>query len=130
MVKALILSWQYLQWHYSRAFAEMFRIIGRAYWFVWHFFSVGILLRSFFEPWKRLGEEKGEKFVFEQWLQATVINTLMRLIGMTLRTMILLFAVAVFAFTTLVVALFVSLWCVLPFVILALFVRGIQLAVQ
>ncbi|MEK7644970.1 MAG: hypothetical protein AAB391_01410 [Patescibacteria group bacterium] len=130
MVKALILSWQYLQWHYSRAFAEMFRIIGRAYWFEYHFFSVGILLRSFFEPWKRLGEEKGEKFKLEQWLQATVINTLMRLIGVTLRAMILMFALAVCVLTTLVVALFVAMWCLLPFIILALFVRGVQLAIQ
>lgn len=108
----------------------MFRIIGRTYWFEWHFFSVGILLKSFFEPWKRLGEEKGEKFKLEQWLQATVINTLMRLIGMSLRLVILAFALAVFAFTTLVVSLFVAMWCLLPFIIIALVVRGIQLAIQ
>ena len=129
-MKALTLSWQYLQWHYSRAFAEMFRIIGRSYWFEWHFFSVGIILKSFFEPWKRLGEEKGEKFKLEQWLQATVINTLMRLIGMSLRAMILVFAGIVFVATTIVVTLFVAMWCLLPFIILSLVVRGIQLAVQ
>lgn len=107
----------------------MFRLIGRACWFEWHFFSVGILLRSFFEPWKRLGEEKGEKFKLEQWLQATVINTLMRLIGMSLRALILIFALAVFVFTTLVVTLFVAMWCLLPFIVVALVVRGLQLAI-
>ena len=108
----------------------MFRIIGRAYWFEYHFFSVGILLRSFFEPWKRLGEEKGETFKLDEWLQATVINTLMRLIGMSLRAVILIFALIVCVVTTVVVALFVAMWCLLPFIILALIVRGIQLAIQ
>lgn len=108
----------------------MFRIIGRTYWFEWHFFSVGILLKTFFDPWKRLGEEKGEKFKLEQWLQATVINTMMRLIGVSLRLVILIFALFGFVVTTLVVALFVVAWCLLPFIIIALFVRGIQLAIQ
>ena len=108
----------------------MFRLIGRTYWFEWHFFSVGILLHSFFEPWKRLGEEKSEKFQLEQWLQATTINALMRLIGMCFRALILVFAFIVFGVTTLVLALLVSMWCLLPFIILALIVRGIQLMVQ
>lgn len=108
----------------------MFRLIGRMYWFEWHFFSVGILLRSFFQPWKRLGEEKGEKFKLEQWLQATVINTMMRLIGISLRAVILAFSLMVFAVTTLVVALFVSMWCLLPIIILALLVRGVQFVMQ
>lgn len=108
----------------------MFRLIGRAYWFEWHFFSVGILLKSFFEPWKRLGEERDEKFKFEQWLQATLINTLMRIIGMSLRAVILVFAFGVFVFTTFVLAMFVAMWCLLPFIVIALVVKGIQLAVQ
>lgn len=107
----------------------MFRIIGRSYWFQWHFFSVGILLESFFEPWKRLGEEKGEKFKLDQWLQATVINTMMRLIGVSLRTMILIFAILAFLVTTLISALFVAVWTLLPFLIVLLLVKGIQFVV-
>ncbi len=129
MMKALTLSWQYIAWHYSRAFVDMVHLIGRAYWFQWHFFSIGILFRSFFEPWKRLGEEKGEKFQFDQWLQATVINTLMRLIGMSARAVILVFALLVAVASTLVMVLFAAAWCVLPLLIVSLLVKGVVLLV-
>lgn len=108
----------------------MVRLIGRAYWFEFHFFSLPLILDSFFEPWKRLGEEHGEKFHLQQWAQATIINTLMRLIGIALRSMILIFALIALIATTFVIALFVAAWCILPLLILALIVKSIVLIVS
>lgn len=79
----------YLIWHYGRAFAEIAHVGANLFWFTYHFFSIPQLLRSYLSPWKRMTEERGETFNFEDLAGFVVINLISRFIGMLLRTIII-----------------------------------------
>lgn len=80
----------YLLWHYTTAFGELWHIFKNFIWFVVHFFSLPELLRTFFSPWKRMTEDRGERFNFEDLASYVIINLFSRLVGMLMRGTIIL----------------------------------------
>lgn len=115
----------YLWWHYTAAFSDFFHIAGNLFWFLWHFFSIPDTLRTFFEPWERMNEKYRKGFDIEQIAQSFVVNTLMRIVGMFMRTFLLLFAlVSNLVFLVVVVASF-FVWIILPPALIIFAVAGI-----
>ena len=54
-------------------------------------FSIGLLLRTLFSPFKRMEEERKKgSLKFEDWGGAIIINLLMRLIGSLVRSVIII----------------------------------------
>jgi len=84
----------YTLWHYTRAFTEILHVWSNLFWFVVNFFSLSQLARSFFSPWKRITESRGKTFSFEDLSGFIIINLISRIIGMMLRTAIILSGVA------------------------------------
>ncbi|TSC85177.1 MAG: hypothetical protein G01um101417_44 [Parcubacteria group bacterium Gr01-1014_17] len=111
---------QYILWHYSAALVDLARAVSNLFWFLWHFFSIELLARSFFVPWKRLGEAQGS------FVGRMIVGAAMRAIGIVAR--LALFALAAFAFAAAFLAALVVLllWLVLPFVIVFLIIIGVR----
>jgi len=42
---------EYILWHYTRALRLTLNIVTNFVWFTYHFFSIPILLKTFFDPW-------------------------------------------------------------------------------
>ena len=80
----------YLLWHYTSAFAEMWHVFKNFVWFTVHFFSIPQLMRSWFAPWKRITEDRGNSLSFEDLASYVVINLFSRVVGMILRSTIIL----------------------------------------
>lgn len=80
----------YLLWHYTTAFGEIWHVFKNFLWFTIHFFSLPELLRSFAAPWKRITEERGETLNFEDMASYVVINLFSRVVGMMIRSTIIL----------------------------------------
>ena len=118
---------RYLVWHYTRALADMWRNTLSALWFVYHFFSMPLLVRTFFAPWKRLYEDKPLHFSFELFFERTLINTLMRIVGVFFRIGILLVGAASLIVTAAFGILFLLIWITLPFLLLSMVAKGIAL---
>jgi hypothetical protein len=114
----------YFAWHYSRAFGEIWNTCTNYIWAVWHFFSVSLLLKTFFAPWRKLDVEYGKGLSLENFAGPLIVNTLMRLVGMILRLVIvcigLLGIVVVFLFGLVVTVV----WIFLPVVIICLIWQG------
>ena len=127
--KFLSLVGHYALWHYGRAYSDMYNIWMNFLWFVFYFFSIGVLLNSLFDPWKRMGEEYPSGFHPELVAQAFIINTLMRLVGFITRLIVisigLIFASVVFLLGILIFII----WTVMPVFFVALAVMGISLIV-
>lgn len=118
----------YLAWHYSRALAEFSHIYRDILVFVYNFFSVGILLRSYFAPWRRMGEEYPvDKFDFANLGSVLVVNTIMRLVGIFMRTIIIIFGLLCLFATLVFYPLLVLGWLLLPLIIGVLFLLGLGL---
>lgn len=118
----------YFVWHYSRAYRELIHIERNILWFLYHFFSLPELTRTFFAPWKRLGEEPASIFDTEEFFSALIINTLMRIVGISMRLIIIVSGSIVLVIVALGSLLLLLVWTVLPFIIAFAFVTGIILA--
>ncbi len=116
----------YFLWHYSKAFVSLFRVWSNFVWFLYHFFSIPVLFRTLFSPWKKIHEEKQHAgFNLQDFLSVLIINTIMRIIGFFFRV-VLIFIGALCIFT-IFLALIVSLvvWLFAPVLIVLTFIAGI-----
>ena len=99
-------------------------------WFVYHFFSVPTVVRTFLTPWKRLGEETRSGFHPQEFFEALVTNTMMRIVGVIIRTFFLLFAALALVVTLLGGVATLILWPFLPLVAVGLVVVGVGSVMQ
>jgi len=126
MLFASIIS-DYFVWHYTKAWFLMWGVWRNFLWFVIHFFSLPQLMRSWFAPFKRITEERGERFNLEDLAGFVIIGLLSRLVGAIIRTVIIALGVVTLMLT--VVGGFVTylVWALVPFIILGLLGMSISL---
>ena len=117
----------YMVWHYSRAYVDIVHIWWNYLWFVNHLFSVPEVAMSLFSPFKRMQENKVNIVKSpSDFFSNLFVNLIMRLVGLMLRSIILLIAlvgfVTVFSlgFSTLVT------WTLLPVLIGHFFITSIR----
>lgn len=123
----LIVS-HYLFWHYSVALVRFTAIYRNIVFFVADFFSLSILLKSFFAPWRRLSEPyPKDKFNLSEVMAVLVVNSLMRLVGIIMRSIIILVGLVVLVLTVFIFPLLILLWLVLPPATVLLMVAGLKL---
>lgn len=116
----------YILWHYSEALADIFRIIGNFTWFFNNMFSIPLLLQSFFSPFKRLEDASNKKsWSFEDWGGRIIINNLMRLVGMLMRTIVIAIGLISIIITIIAGAFIFLVWLILPFAVIIIFLAGL-----
>ena len=89
-----LVFWDMFRWLFSRGVTEYLRLWGNIHWFLYHYFSVPVLLRSFFAPFHRLRERRMRGFDLEDWASVIAVSVLMRFVGMIVRSVFLLLALA------------------------------------
>ena len=117
----------YLVWHYSTAYNDIVHIWWNYIWFVNHLFSVPDVLKSLFAPFKRLQEKKSSILNHpEEFFSNLLVNLIMRVVGFCLRIVIIFMALLGFIVVITAGLLFLSLWSILPVLIVVLFVNGLK----
>ncbi len=115
---------QYFTWHYSEGTKSYLRIWKNYLKFFWRYFSIGLLSRTIFYPWRRDITSRGPGFDPKEFLEALSFNLISRGVGAVVRliTIItgLIVETAVFVFG----AFFFLVWLALPFLTLALLLLG------
>ncbi len=106
------LFYEYARWHYSGALIGYIRILKNFWWFIVAYFSIPLLFKTLFVPYKRMTETA--KPTVSSWLEARVINTLSRLVGLVVRLLLLTCGFLVLCTLTLVGMLGYFLWIGLP----------------
>lgn len=123
----LTIMHHYILWHYTKAFAEMAHIAKNFFWFTVHFFSLPQLISSYFAPWKRMTEERGDVFNFEELAGFVIINILSRVVGMVLRTCIILTGTTALFLLFLGSVITFIFWVTAPAVLLLCLIFGVML---
>ena len=121
------LAHHYLIWHYSAAFAQIWHVYQNFIWFTIHFFSLPQLFRSLFSPWRRMTEERGKGFHFEEIAAFIIINLFSRLVGALIRGFIILAGLSALILITLTMILFYSFWLIAPAGLVVLLYYGLVL---
>jgi hypothetical protein len=129
-MRLIELFWRYFYWHYGRAFADLTKAYVTVLWFIWNFFSIGELLMTFASPFQRIQERYGGGFDLEEFFSIIVVNILMRIVGMVMRSFVIAIGIVVLLSALLGGLLFFIAWVFLPLIVGYFFVVGAKLALS
>lgn len=120
----------YFIWHYTLGIRDVVLFWQNMLWFVSNFFSIVVLVKNLFSPWKALEDKRTTTaFVISDILSVFVINFLMRIVGFLIRIIFLTIGVIVYIIVALFGPVFIVLWLLLPFIMVASLIFGIALIV-
>lgn len=122
----LFFPFRYLAWHYSSAFREIVALWLNFAWFVTHFFSMPVHVRTLFAPWKRMNgayERKGLEYLAETF----VFNTISRVLGACVRLVLLVAGTLTLCLLSFLFWVALTVWIFLPFISLTCVLIGIIL---
>jgi hypothetical protein len=124
----VIILTNYLLWHYSKAIVSLFGLYRNFVLFIYHLFSLPILFRTWISPWRRLNEGYPKSLVdFSAILETLLINTLMRLVGFVMRTIVIFCGLFLIAVLSILFPVFLIIWIMMPFLVVFLFLLGVGL---
>jgi len=120
-MKFFLLAPQYIAWHYSSGFLALIKNICAIIEFEFNFFSIKDLLLTLFAPFQRLKEKnRGSVIDIENLLSIFLVNVIMRLVGLVVRTFILICAFICISISFVLSLGIILFWIVLPFLLLFL----------
>lgn len=120
------LAFYYFRWHYSRGLRDYMRNWTNFIWFFWHFFSIGLLAKTFFAPLNRIHEQSERAGIHvEEFFQNALVNLIMRLVGMLIRFLFIVLGFLSIAATLLLGGFFFFVWLCMPLVLLGLIAAGV-----
>jgi len=77
----------YIRWHYRDALFHYLRLLRTAWWFIVSYFSMPILIRTLFKPYRKMGESDTK--TWQAWLDTSIMNSLSRIVGFSVRVVLL-----------------------------------------
>jgi len=114
----------YFYWHYTYGGKDVRNFFKNIVWFLWNFFSVGLLVQTLFVPWQRL-REHGRKGDIQSYFEAFIITTLMRIIGAGMRLILITIGIIVTSFAVIIGAIVSLVWFIIPLIMVAGFITGV-----
>ena len=129
-MRTLSLFAHYLLWHYTRAYGDLFHVAHNLLWFLYHFFSIGELVRTWIAPWRRLHEEPGNIVNMRDFLSGLLMNVIIRIVGILFRSILITFGCAILVIGVILTALAIVVWTALPFIIVFSFIAGGYIALS
>lgn len=117
----------YFRWHYGRGYSELMSILENFLLFILHFFSLAILFKTLFHPWRRMSESHGSGLELETFFSALLVNTIMRLVGFVNRSVIIVIGIFFFFFYAVIGFVAMIAWFFAPFIAIALTSASIPL---
>ncbi|OHA20661.1 MAG: hypothetical protein A2849_03250 [Candidatus Taylorbacteria bacterium RIFCSPHIGHO2_01_FULL_51_15] len=123
MTSALELPIAYIFWHYSVAWSDLYKLYKNIVWFLWHFFSIELLFRTLFSPWKRLHEVPSKNTA--GFLGSSLLNALFRVIGFLVRGSTLCVGLSAITLFSALFVLFALAWLFAPLLIVTFAILGL-----
>ena len=120
------LVFDFFTWYYTRAFRDLLAVWVNIGWFIIHFFSIPLLLRTLFLPWKRV-TARYTRTGFEDIAETFVMNVTSRLLGASMRLGIA--GVGIVLLVVAVIGLFATLivWLSMPIIFVVGLVYGLMI---
>ncbi len=113
-------------WYYTRGFIDVLAVWFNFMWFVTHFFSIPLLLRTLFSPWKRMTDD-GKPRSIEAYMEAFIMNVMSRIFGAFVRTAIILVGILALCLGVVALGITLAFWLFAPFILAYSFFYGIAL---
>jgi len=114
----------WVEWHFFDVPQKILKGWKNFLKFNLDFFSIPILLKTFFAPWRRYQEKYIKGINISQQLETLVINTFSRLIGAFLRANLLILGLLIEIFIFLIGLIVFMFWFILPIFMVTFFLWG------
>lgn len=124
-----ILFLSYFKWHYLDATRDILKGWGNILWFNLNYFSVPLLLRTLFSPWRGIQWKKRKGFYLTDMLFTLMSNIISRILGAIVRSFLIIAGLLLEVTLLLLGVFFLIFWLFLPFLIFMGFMYGILLLV-
>lgn len=124
-----VLFAQYVRWHFLDAPRAIIQGWGNILWFNTNYFSVGLLLKTLFAPWKGITWQKNRGFNIGNVIEVAASNIISRLVGATVRTPIIILGLLGTIGILLIGVALILFWLLLPVLIPVTFVYGFKLLI-
>ena len=118
-----MLAFGLLTWWYAQGWSAAAMNVGTALSGISRLFSVPILLRTLFSPWKRIVTYPGASL--DAKLRAYGDNVVSRIIGLTVRLLVLITALTISAIVLVIGTLYLVAWPLIPPAVVILVAKGI-----
>lgn len=103
---------EFWTWWYGPGWAELVQRVGQRLAGVWRMFSIDILLRTLFSPWKRIVAAPGKSI--DQIFRGMIDNLVSRCVGFVVRLMVLIAAAVFSVFAIVIGVVMIVAWPLLP----------------
>lgn len=122
-----LLLLRYIKWHYVDAARDILKAWGNILWFNFNYFSVWLLIQTFFAPWRRITWEYGRGFDIGRYLFIFASNLVSRILGAFMRSFLIAAGIIIEFALLFLGIIFFLFWLSLPALIIAAFLYGISL---
>jgi hypothetical protein len=120
---------QYFSWHFWGMPVNILKAWKNFLRFNLNYFSVPLLLKTLFSPWRRYKVSYGRGFDVGRCLEAAFSNLIFRIIGAILRSFLIIVGIlAEILILFAGVVVFIS-WLILPALLIAGLIFGIQIII-
>lgn len=120
----------YLKWHYGRAIRSLGQVWGNFLIFTYDFFSIKLLYKNFFDPWKRMSDSYPKSFDFKKYFYAFITNLIVRLVGIIMRLVLLGVGLICYILLAILYLPALIIWLLLPFIVIFLIGSGLFLIIS
>ena len=118
----LMLGIEFIRWWYGPGFSRLFKLTIRRIQGIVLAFSLPLLIRTLFAPWRRIISYGGESI--KERFQAMLDNLISRIVGTCVRLIVILAAVIAVILLSIVGAILLVVWPLLPAISIGLVIRG------
>jgi hypothetical protein len=118
---------QYLSWQFFDVPGNILKAWKNFLKFNLNYFSVPLLLKSFFSPWRRYKVSYGRGFDIGKYLETLISNLIFRFLGLMMRSFLIIFGLLVEIFIIFVGILIFFGWLILPAILIAGLIFGFKI---
>ena len=106
---------EFFTWWYSLGFVELLNKLSQLISGIWQKFSVPILLKTLFEPWRRIIEDAGGSI--QDKSRAFVDNLVSRFVGFSIRVIAIITALVLIIIASIMSVVLIVAWPLAPVLI-------------
>lgn len=124
MINVIIIFWR---WYYGQAIKDVLKGWKNFIIFSLEYFSIPLLLKTLFAPWKRDITKKPRGLDFKKLFEYLTFNLISRGMGFFIRFFTICVGILFFLLVVILGFIFFIIWLFLPLIILGLFILALLL---